>query len=222
MCGVQFAKKTLARFTKLFRTRDAGSRQWTISLGLVLCLFQFLSVGSGNLWFLFWKVQYRVTMDQYADMAMVGAVRECCTNWLLVPLLTKRFRDTTLIIIASIITAAGCLVHSFGRTIPFLYFSLIFFLFWSFGSTATRSAISKLVSPGEVGTAFTFLGILCKLVDFFSKPFFGFLYKLTVLHLPAAWLYVLAAGFATIAILVVFIHFGIQKLDNTIVNRDGN
>ena len=94
--------------------------------------------------------------------------------------------------------------------------------------------MSKLISPNEVGAAFSLIGILGKFVDLFSKPFFLFLYKATVGFFPGAAMLFLGVGFV-LAILIMTrlpqhynhsmlmhlmnrVHFGIKRLGRNDVN----
>jgi PCFT/HCP family folate transporter-like MFS transporter 1/3 len=210
--GKDFIKKTLSSFKELFRARPDGIKKWIVTLVLVLCVFQFITVGPGPLFFLLWKHQYKMTMAQYADMTVFLALRSCLANWALIPLLSRYISDTGIIIISTITSTVAITIIMLGETMLVFYISCVFFLFWNFGITGSRSILSKLVTPGEIGTAFAFIGILCKLTDLVSKPFYGFFYRATVAVLPGAFLLVTGGGFMVVLAVMAWAHFGLRRV----------
>jgi len=209
---IDFIKKVLGIFKRLFRTREDGSHVWIMTLIGVLCLMQFFSRGPETVFFLFWKMQYGLTLAQYANMTVFLAVRTSIANWILIPFLSKWLQDTTLIIVSQLTSIVGITIHALGTTFPAFYASLVLFCFWSFGPTGTRSTLSKLISPNEIGAAFSLIGILGKFVDLFSKPFFLFLYKATVGFFPGAAMLFLGVGFVLAILIMIRVHFGIKRL----------
>lgn len=135
---IGFIKKILGIFKSLFRAREDGSRVWIVTLIGVLCLMQFFSRGPETVFFLFWKIQYGLTLAQYANMTIFLAVRTSIANWVLIPFLSKWLQDTTLIIVAQLTSIVGITIHALGTTFPAFYTSLVLFCFWSFGPTGTR------------------------------------------------------------------------------------
>ena len=221
---IDFIKKILGIFKRIFHTREDGSRVWIVTLIGVLCLQQFFNIGPGAVFFLFWKIQYGLTLPQYANMTIFNAVRTCIANWVLIPFLSKWLPDTTLIIVAQLTSIVGITIHALGTTFPAFYTSLVLFCFWSFGPTGTRccsifftppflsrSTLSKLISPNEVGAAFSLIGILGKFVDLFSRPFFLFLYKATVGFFPGAAMLFIVVGFVLTILIIIRLHFSNQN-----------
>ena len=135
---IDFIKKILGIFKRLFRSREDGSHIWIVTLIGVLCLMQFFSRGPETVFFLFWKMQYGLTLAQYANMTIFLAVRTSIANWVLIPFLSKWLQDTTLIIVAQLTSIVGITIHALGTTFPAFYTSLVLFCFWSFGPTGTR------------------------------------------------------------------------------------
>ena len=76
----------------------------------------------------------------------------------------------------------------------YLIWSLFYLLYFNIFTT-TRSALSKLVEPGELGRLFTVLGVLHACMGLFSGPLFGILYKATIDVMPGLWLIVIAGSF---------------------------
>ena len=135
---IDFIKKVLGIFKRLFHTREDGSHVWIMTLIGVLCLMQFFSRGPETVFFLFWKMQYGLTLAQYANMTVFLAVRTSIANWILIPFLSKWLQDTTLIIVSQLTSIVGITIHALGTTFPAFYASLVLFCFWSFGPTGTR------------------------------------------------------------------------------------
>jgi len=204
---IDFIKKVLVIFKRLFRKREDGSHVWIITMVGVLCLMQFFSRGPETVFFLFWKLQYGLTLAQYANMTVFLAVRTSIANWVLIPFLSKWLEDTTLIMVSQATSIVGIILHALGTTFPAFYASLVLFCFWSFGPTGTRSTLSKLISPNEVGAAFSLVGILGKVVDLVSKPFFLFFYKATVGTLPGAAMLLLGIGFFLVILIMIRCHY---------------
>ena len=72
--------------------------------------------------------------------------------------------------------------------------------------------ITKNVNPDEVGKVFSIVGTFQALLPFAASPSFGFLYRATVEHFPAAFIF-LIAGLKFVEGLVVFtVNIG-TKLD---------
>ena len=135
---IGFIKKVLGIFKSLFRTREDGSHVWIVTMVGVLCLMQFFSRGPETVFFLFWKLQYGLTLAQYANMTIFLAVRTSIANWVLIPFLSNWLQDTTLIIVSQLTSIVGITIHALGTTFPAFYASLVLFCFWSFGPTGTR------------------------------------------------------------------------------------
>ena len=144
---IDFIKKILGIFKRLFRAREDGSHVWIVTLIGVLCLMQFFSRGPDTVFFLFWKIQYGLTLAQYANMTIFLAVRTSIANWVLIPFLSNWVQDTTLIIVAQLTSIVGITVHALGTTFPAFYTSLVLFCFWSFGPTGTRCSSIVLTLP---------------------------------------------------------------------------
>ena len=60
----------------------------------------------------------------------------------------------------------------------------VFYLLYANIFATTRSAMSKLVEPGELGRLFTVLAVLEASMGVFSGPLFGIIYKATIDVMP--------------------------------------
>ena len=84
-------------------------------------------------------------------------------------------------------------------------------------SFLSRSTLSKLISPNEIGAAFSLIGILGKFVDLFSKPFFLFLYKATVGFFPGAAMLFLGVGFVLAILIMIRLQCNLHQHCNHLI-----
>ena len=77
--------------------------------------------------------------------------------------------------------------------------------------TTTRSAVSKLVEPEEVGKIFTIIGFLESTMQLVAKPIFGLIYQATLHILPCLWILIMS-GFLTLTLIISIItHVGMKR-----------
>ena len=77
--------------------------------------------------------------------------------------------------------------------------------------TTTRSAVSKLVEPEEVGKIFTIIGFLESTMQLVAKPIFGLIYQATLHILPSLWLLIMST-FLVLTFVIAFItHIGMAR-----------
>ena len=119
-----FVKTTLRKFKSLFRAREDGTRVWILIMAGVLCASSFFYRGPEAIWFLFWKRQYSLTMDIWANLTIIMAARSCFANWVLIPVLSKNMQDTSLLILSNAVTIIALVMHALCSTIP-MFLSLI-------------------------------------------------------------------------------------------------
>jgi hypothetical protein len=149
-------------------------------------------------------------MAQYADLATTWAARSIVTNLVILPLLARHLADTSLVLLAILTTSTAWVLTAFGST--FLYMllvGLLFALYWPI-EKITNALLSKLVSADEIGTTFSFLVVLSKVIEFVAKPSYGFLYRATVDRFPGTFLFISTGGLCLAAGLMVSVRRGLQ------------
>ena len=77
--------------------------------------------------------------------------------------------------------------------------------------TTTRSAVSKLVEPEEVGKIFTIIGFLESTMQLVAKPIFGLIYQATLHILPCLWILIMAAFLTFTFAIAIGTHVGMAK-----------
>lgn len=165
----------------------------------------------GPLWYLHLRLQYGINLTQYANIGVTWAVRSIAANLILLPLLTRLLADTSLVFLSLITTAIASLLWTVGHT--YLYALLVgpLFAFYYPIEIILNSIISKLISEDEVGTAFSFLAVLSKCIDFIAKPTYGFLYRVTLDFFPGTVHLVSTGLLVIIFILMLFAHRGLSQ-----------
>ena len=78
-------------------------------------------------------------------------------------------------------------------------------------TTTSRSCLTKLVNPSEIGSVLGIVGIFQSLLSIVSKPFYGFLYKSTVAVFPATYLFVSISLFSVALVTLIVAHVGLKK-----------
>ena len=77
--------------------------------------------------------------------------------------------------------------------------------------TTTRSAVSKLVEPEEVGKIFTIIGFLESTMQLVAKPIFGLIYQATLHILPCLWILTMSAFLTLTLIISIITHVGMKR-----------
>ena len=77
--------------------------------------------------------------------------------------------------------------------------------------TTTRSAVSKLVEPEEVGKIFTIIGFLESTMQLVAKPIFGFIYQATLNILPCLWILIMSAFLTLTLVISIVTHVGMKR-----------
>ena len=83
-----------------------------------------------------------------------------------------------------------------------------------------RSSITKFMESNEVGKAFSVLGILQSLFPFVTKPFFSFLYKMTLEDFPGAFRVLTGSLYIFVLLLLIYTHFGMKKQERENKNEE--
>jgi hypothetical protein len=160
---------------------------------------------------LLFRRQYRVNMAQYADLTTIWAARSFVTNLVILPLLARHLADTSLVLLAILTTSTAYVTTAFGSTVLYLLLvGLLFALNWPI-EKITNALLSKLVSADEIGTTFSFLAVISKIIEFVAKPFYGFLYRATVDRFPGAFLFVSTGCLCLAACLMISVRRGLAR-----------
>ena len=148
-----------------------------------------------------------------------------------VPIMSSvlHWRDTTILIIAVLGNITGQFLTSFSKSMGVLYFAYVLWMLWNTITTISRytssiftmillskmliarSSITKFMESNEVGKAFSVLGILQSLFPFVTKPFFSFLYKMTLEDFPGAFRVLTGSLYIFVLLLLIYTHFGMKK-----------
>ena len=165
----------------------------------------------GPLWYLHLRLQYGINLTQYANIGVTWAICSIVANLILLPLLMKCLDDISLIFLSILTTAIASILWTVGHS--YLYALLLgpLFAFYQPIEIILHSCISKLISEHEVGTAFSFLAVLSKCIDFFAKPSYGFLYRATLDWFPGTFLLVSTGCLGIIFILMLLVQHGLTK-----------
>ena len=130
-----------------------------------------------------------------------------------------KWRDTTIIIIATLGTILGTFLTAFTSSLSVLYFAYVLWMLWNTITTISRSGISKFMESNEVGKAFSVLGILQSLFPFVTKPFFSFFYKSTLETFPGAYRLLCGSLYILVLILLIYTHFGMKRQERRTQNE---
>ena len=202
----RLTKQSFNTFKNLFKKRPEGTRIWICTFFVMLMMERFFQAGTYPLHLMFLKVQYGVGMEVLGMVFGIFTICTLFTQLVLIPILSKRLRDTSLIIIALLTSIVGYLIFALGTTVPVLVMSYATFSFYASINACSRSILSKLVSPREIGAVFSTIGISASIAGLLSKPFFAFLYKATVASVPGAYLLVVVGGLTLVLIPITLAH----------------
>jgi len=209
----QLLTKCFKTFRDLFRDRPNGMRTWLITFFIMLILEKFFQAGTYPLYVMFFRIQYGVGTEILGMVFGIFTIATLITQLLIIPIMSKKLRDTSLIIIALITSIGGYLIFALGKTVPVLIISYICFGFYASIHACSKSIISKMVGPREIGAVFATIGISSSIASLLSKPFFAFMYQATVEVFPGAYLMVVVAGLTLVIAPITFAHFGLKRLE---------
>ena len=167
---------------------------------------RFAESGGSVINLMFFKIQYNADM---ADISLLTIISQL----VIVPVLSGRlkFRDTTIIIFAMSTSIIGYLIFALSYDLTFLLLGYVFWAFYANITTTSRSCLTKLVNPSEIGSVLGIVGIFQSLLSIVSKPFYGFLYKSTVAVFPATYLFVSISLFSVALVTLIVAHVGLKK-----------
>ena len=144
---VELVKKCFKTFVDLFQERPNGMRTWIITFFVMLILEKFFQAGTYPLYVLFFKIQYGAGTEILGMVFGIFTICTLITQLLLIPVLSKFMRDTSLIILALATSIIGYLIFAFGKSVLVLIVSYVFFGFYASINACSRSLLSKMVSP---------------------------------------------------------------------------
>ena len=176
-------------------------------------LQRFAESGQSGINLMFFKIQYNAEMSDISYLKMVYSLLNIISQLIIVPILSGRFkfRDTTIIIFAMFTSIIGYLIFALSYDLTFLLLGYVFWAFYANMSTTSRSCLTKLVEPTEIGSVLGIVGIFQSVLSFVSKPFYGFLYKATVSVFPATYLFVSITLFIIALVTVIVAHVGLKR-----------
>ena len=201
-------KETLQSFRSVIRPRAGKARLWVILFLSSFSLYRVIMSGFEASGFMFYRLRYNLATESMADLTMAYYITAVFSQIVVIPFLSRtlRMRDTSIIILAIIPTIAGFMVEALGTEIWVLFLSWSgFYLLWVNIETTSRSALTKLVEPTEVGKVFTILGLINRVIGLIATPMFGFIYKMTVDVYPASFLFILDGVLCLLLVLIVII-----------------
>ena len=144
---VELVKKCVKTFVDLFKERPNGMRRWIITFFVMLILEKFFQAGTYPLYVLFFRIQYGVGTEILGMVFGIFTICTLVTQLLLIPVLSKFMRDTSLIILALATSIGGYLIFAFGKSVIVLIVSYVFFGFYASINACSRSLLSKMVTP---------------------------------------------------------------------------
>merc|ERR1712179_223306 len=178
----------------------------------MLNMERFFQAGTYAIHLLFIKIQYGKGMEIMGIVFGIFTILSLISQLILVPIMSKKLRDTSLIIFALLTSIVGYVIFAMGKTVPVLVIGYSCFAFYASINACSRSIVSKLVEPTEIGALFSMIGITQAVMSLLSKPFFAVLYKSTVALLPGTYLLVVAGGLGLVLIPITFAHIGLKKV----------
>jgi len=213
---VELVKKCIKTFVDLFKERPNGMRTWIVTFFVMLILEKFFQAGTYPLYVLFFKIQYGAGTEILGMVFGIFTICTLITQLLLIPVLSKFMRDTSLIILALATSIIGYLIFAFGKSVLVLIVSYVFFGFYASINACSRSLLSKMVSPREIGAVFSTIGISSSVASLLSKPFFALIYRETVEFLPGFYLLVVVGGLTLVFIPITLAHRGLKAVERNV------
>jgi len=200
---------TLSGFKCIFKKRPEGKRMWVLFFTLTMTIQRFAEMGWSAVGLLFFKLQYKGELADFSYLMSFFSLLTIISQLAIVPYISGRlkWRDTTLLIIATATSTVGYLIYALGHNLWVVIISYIFFAFYANINSTSRSLLSKMVDPSEIGATLAIIGILQNLSQLAGKPIYAFIYKFTLDVYPAAFLLVSTVLFALLLVLVAFAHF---------------
>ena len=204
----------MSSFKTVFKKRPNNDRVWIILMILIFSIPTILNAGYGIVGFMFYRLQYKMTSEVYGNLISMWFVCNFFSQMVAVPFLTNtlKFRDTTILVLALAPACVGFFGEAFFSEIWVLFVIWsVFYLLYFCIFTTTRSAMSKLLDPTEIGKAFSVLGVLESCLTLVAKPLYGFMYQASLDIFAGLWM-IVSVGFLIIALIIaIILHFGMKR-----------
>ena len=147
-------------------------------------------------------------------------------------------RDTSIIILAMTGSILAYTLFAFGTDLRLLFLAYLAWSFYANIHSTSRSCLTKLVSPTEVGmcdggraeqsnslqvgSVLSAVAVAQAVLTLLGKPFFGFLYGQTVSTLPATYLLLSILLYLAVLGVVVTAHCGMGRQQEGTEGTDSN
>jgi hypothetical protein len=149
-------------FRNVFKRRSNNDHVLLLLFTLIIFNVSFMTSGYDVIGLMFYKLHYNMTSESYGNLITVWMVSMFIGQMFLVPFLSKtlKLRDTSILILG-LVPAAFSLIAEGVFTQAWILFLLaaIFYPLMYNVVTTSKSAMSKILGPTEVGKAFGLLGI---------------------------------------------------------------
>jgi len=210
---------TLSSFRTVFKKRPNKDRLWIIMLILIFIIPTILNNGYTIVGFMFYRLQYKISTEMYGHLISTWFVVNFFSQMVAVPFLSKtlKLRDTTIVVIALAPACVGFFGEAFFSDVwvLFVIWSVFYLLYFNIFTT-TRSAMSKLMDPTEIGKAFAVLGVLESCLALVAQPLYGFMYQASLDIFAGLWM-VVSVGWLLIALIIaISLHFGMKNSEQRI------
>ena len=205
---------TLSSIRTVVKKRKHNNHTWIILLTVVFAINSAVLQGARTCAFMFFRLQYNVTAIEYGNLATTYFITSSITQLFIVRLLVEKFklRDTTILIMAFTPAIIAWTSEAFTSQIWILYLNrALFYPLWANLSSTSRSLMSKMMEPTEVGKAFSLLGLIESVMGLIFKPLYGMLYRATVESFAGAWVLVSTASLLVGLLLILPIHIGTRN-----------
>ena len=187
-----------------FKKREENKRTVIVLLIIIFLLAMMSMMGQYAVLFLYFRRTMNWGHVEYTRYTISAGVLGTISQAIIIPFLSSRLKwhDTTIMAIAASSTFANQFFVAFARVEWVLYVGLVVSILGHATTSLSRSLLSKLVGPEDVGKVFSVLGGMQALMPLVGTPFFGFLYRSTVETTPAAFTYV-TAGICFVQLLFI-------------------
>merc|ERR1719244_637557 len=214
-------KLALSGLKSLLKERPYGGRVWIICFVFTMNIQRFAESGGHVVNLMFFKIQYKAEMSDISYLMMFFSLLTIISQLLIIPILSGRLkiRDTSIIIFAITTSIIGYLIFALSYNLTFLLVGYVAWAFYANITTTSRSCLTKLIDPIEVGSVLGIVGIFQSLLSIVSKPFYGFLYKSTVAVFPATYLFVSLSLFCIALLITIAAHVGLKRREAKMERR---
>ena len=203
-------------FKNVFKKRNNNEHIWLLLLSFIIFLITFVNSGYSVIGLMYYKLHYNMTTEVYGNLILVWMLSMFCGQMFLVPFLSQRlgWKDTSILLIGLLPAAFSMLGEAASDKVwvVFLLAAVFYMLYYNIVTTS-KSAMSKVVGPTEVGKAFGLLGIFEASLAILAKISYGVMYKATVGHCPEFYMYISSSCCFLALIFAFMVHMGLKKSD---------